>query len=230
MTRWRLCLSIVLVLLIGLPALMPFIDLVQHPVAWRAWEESHRLFRLAGNTMLLVVGTLLIALPAGIALAALLYRTDLPWRRLLRRLMLLALFIPLPLVASGWQAALGSGGWLATTIWNAPFPRPLLVTDPDNPYLPWGQGLAAVWIHAMAALPWVVLLCGQAFCWIERELEDNALLDASACRVFLRVTLVRSRPTIVLAALWIAAQVATEITVTNMMQVRTYAEEVYVQM
>jgi iron(III) transport system permease protein len=230
MARWRFSLGIVLIFIVAFPALMPLVELLQHPVAWRAWEEAPRLGRLAGNTLLLIAGTWMVAMPAGIWLAALLYRTDLPGRRLLRRLMVLALFIPLPLVASGWQAALGSSGWMSLAVWNASFPRPLLVTDPDNPWQPWGQGFAAIWIHALAGLPWVVLLCGQAFRWVERELEEDALLVAPGWRVFLHVTLVRSRATIILAALWLVAQVATEITVTNMMQVRTYAEEVYVQM
>jgi len=229
MRWWRVGVVIVLVFLIAMPACMPFVELAHHPVAWRAWEEWPRLWRLAGNTLLLIGGTLALTMPAGILLAAFLYRTDLPGHRALRRLMLLALFIPLPLVASGWQAAFGSGGWLSLAFWNRPFPRPLLVTDPDNPFQPWGQGFAAIWIDALAGLPWVVFLCGQAFRWVERELEEDALLVAPGWRVFLRVTLVRARATILLAALWVAAQVATEITVTNMVQVRTYAEEVYVQ-
>ena len=50
--------------------------------------------------------------PLGTAAAVLLYRTDLPFRRTFRFLTILALFVPLPLFASGWQAVLGSTGWL----------------------------------------------------------------------------------------------------------------------
>ncbi len=230
MTRWRLALAVLLVLLIGVPAVMPLVELARHPIAWRAWQDADRLVRLAGNTVLLVGFTLLIVMPVAVLLAALLYRTDLPGRGVLRRLMILALFIPLPLVTSSWQTAFGSGGWLPVDFWNEGFPNPLRVIAPDNAYMIWGQGFAAVWIHAMAGLPWAVLLCGLGFRWVERELEEDALTVASPWRVFSHVTLRRAQATVLLAALWVALQASSEITVTNMMQVRTYAEEVYVQM
>ena len=44
------------------------------------------------------------------------------------------------------------------------------------------------------------------------------------------VTLRRSAAAIGAAALWVGLQTATEITITDVMQVRTYAEEVYTQM
>jgi iron(III) transport system permease protein len=65
---------------------------------------------------------------------------------------------------------------------------------------------------------------------VERELEEEALLDAGPWRVLWHVTLARSRPALAAAALWIALQSAGEITVTDMMQVRTFAEEVYTQL
>jgi iron(III) transport system permease protein len=230
MTRWRVAVAAVLVLLIGVPLAMPFVDLIASPGAWRAWAEGGRLLLLARNTLLLVGGTLLFVMPAGVAGAFLLYRSDLPGQRALRFLTVLTLFVPLPLFASGWQAALGSGGWLPVALWNTP-----LLPDPAPPmvppsWTPWGQGLvAAVWVHAVAALPWVVLLVGQGLCWVERELEEDALLAAGPWRVFFAVTLRRSLAAVGAAALWVALQTGTEVTVTDTMQVRTFAEEVYTQ-
>src|SRR5262249_59338530 len=112
MTRWRLAFGTFLLLALGVPLALPFLALLRRPEAWGAWSEADRLLLLVRNTAGLVAGTLALALPAGIAAAVLLYRTDLPFRRPLRRLALVALFVPLPLFASGWQAALGSGGWL----------------------------------------------------------------------------------------------------------------------
>jgi iron(III) transport system permease protein len=51
-----------------------------------------------------------------------------------------------------------------------------------------------------------------------------------AWRVFLGVTLVRALAAIGAAALWVALLTATEITITDVMQVRTFAEEVYTQL
>jgi iron(III) transport system permease protein len=170
-------------------------------------------------------------LPAGVTAAVLLYRTDLPGRGAFRLLALLTLFVPLPLFASGWQAVLGSGGWLPLPLWNAARPSESAFTSGGSSWTPWGQGVgSAVWIHAMAGLPWVILLCGVGLRSVERSLEEDALTAAPAWRVLLRVSLPRAGASVAAAALWVALQAATEITVTDVMQVRTFAEEVYTQL
>ncbi len=230
MTRWRLAVASLLLLFFAVPLVLPFTELLTHVGGWAAWHEGPRLTLLAGNTLRLAGGTLALALPAGILGAVLLYRTDLPFRRLLRYFTILALFVPLPLVASAWQATLGTGGWVPVALWSAPPPG-----DPDIPvtgmaWKAWPRGIgAAVWVHALAALPWVILLVGQGLCWVERELEEDALLAAGPWRVFWRVTWPRGAASIWAAGLWVVLLVVTEITVTDLMQVRTFAEEVYTQ-
>ncbi|MFN4260085.1 MAG: ABC transporter permease [Gemmataceae bacterium] len=228
---WRATLASGLLLLVGVPLLLPFADLLKHPSSWEVWREQARLLELAANTALLVTGTLFLVLPCGVVAAVLFYRTDLPGRVLLRTLTLLTLFIPLPLFASAWQAALEPLGW---------FPVPAWTGSPANVFeeIPvgltgtlWLQGIgAAVWIHAMAGLPWVIWLVGQGLCWVERDLEEAALLDAAPLRVLWHVTLPRSGAALFAAGLWVTLQTANEITVTDMVFLRTFAEEVYVQM
>jgi iron(III) transport system permease protein len=217
MTRWRLALTVLFLLLVGGPLLVPLVELLRNPEGWLALAETERLLALARNTCLLVAGTLLAALPLGVGIAVLLYRTDVPGRRFFRGLVVLSLFIPLPVLAAGWQAALGSGGWLPVALWRSP----------DQP---WAQGMGpAIWIHTAVALPWVVLLVGQGLCWVERELEEEGLLLVGPWQVLWRVTLPRCRACLAAAALWVAVQTAAEITVTSLMNVRTFAEEVFVQ-
>src|SRR5581483_6759689 len=227
---WRLVVLALLVVLIGLPLVAPFRDALAYPGAWHVWDETGRLLGLARNTILLVAGTLALALPAGVVGALLLYRTDLPFRGLFRFVALLTLFVPLPLFASGWQAALGSGGWLPATFWSHPIPSDPDVSPTGLVWKTWGRGLsAALWIHTIAALPWVVLLVGQGLRWVERDLEEEALTFAGPWRVLWHVTLRRSLAAVGGAALWVTLQTATEITVTDMFQVRTFGEEVYTQ-
>jgi iron(III) transport system permease protein len=126
MTYWRLAVLILLFALVALPAAMPFLGLLGRSEGWQVWSEAQRLRSLASNTLALVGGTLALALPAGIVAAVLLYRTDLPIRRGLRFLTVLTLFVPLPLFASAWQAALGTGGWLPVALWSTAPPG-----DPD---------------------------------------------------------------------------------------------------
>jgi iron(III) transport system permease protein len=216
---------------IGVPLAVPFVDLLQHPDAWRAWQETDRLASLAGNTLCLILGTLVLALPAGTLGAILLFRTDLPGRKTFRFLTILALFVPMPLLVTAWQSAVGAGGWLPIGQWVQ-----VPSDDPDfspmgTVWKPWVQGLlAAIWIHAVAGLPWVILIVGLGLRWVERELEEDALMSAGPWRVLLHVTLPRCRTAIGAAGLWVALQTAAEISVTDMMQVRTFAEEVYTQL
>lgn len=230
MSGWRVAVLALLVLLIGLPLVAPFRDALAYPGAWHVWDETGRLLGLARNTILLVAGTLGLALPVGVVGALLLYRTDLPLRGLFRFVALLTLFVPLPLFASGWQAALGSGGWLPATFWSHPIPSDPDVSPTGLIWKTWGRGLnAALWIHTIAAVRWVVLLVGQGLRWVERDLEEDALTFAGPWRVLWNVTLRRSLAAIGGAALWVMLQTATEITVTDMFQVRTFGEEVYTQ-
>jgi iron(III) transport system permease protein len=230
-TRWRLAVAAVLLLLVGLPLGLPLAAYLANLDSWRAWADTDRMLGLARNTFQLVAGTLALSLPLGVTGAALLYRTDLPGRRFFRFLTVLTLFVPLPLFTSGWQTVLGSGGWLPSALWNPPRAGDPGITAPTgNVWTPWGQGIgSAVWVHALAGLPWVVLLVGQGLCWVERELEEDHLLAEPAWRVLLRVSLPRSAAAVAAAALWVALQTAGEITVTDVMQVRTFAEEVYAQ-
>jgi iron(III) transport system permease protein len=207
--RWRGVALVLLFTLVAAPLAVPFLDHL---------TRQDRLFLLAGNTLLLILGTLLLAVPVGVVAAVLLYRTDLPCRKVFHFLTVLTLFVPLPLVTTAWQAALGSEGWLN---W------PLLGPQSDRP---WAEGYGpAIWIHSQVALPWVILIVGLGLQWVEPDLEEDALLAAGPWTVLWRVTLPRSLGAIAAAAVWVAVQVSTELTVADLMLVRTFAEEVYAE-
>ena len=230
MRAWRLMTTMVWLLLLGLPLTAIAVELASAPVAWRTWSESVRLLSLAKNTALLVAGALAVSIPLGVVTALLLTRSDLPGQRAVRGLIVLCLFIPLPVLASAWQSALGAGGWLPMPSWRTVAPD-----DPDYSasgisWKPWAQGLpAAIWVHALAALPWVIWLSSRGFAWVESHLEEDALVNGGLRAALRHVTLPRAAPVIGAAALWVGVQTAGEITVTDMMQVRTFAEEVYTQ-
>jgi iron(III) transport system permease protein len=87
-----------------------------------------------------------------------------------------------------------------------------------------------VFLHSIAGLPWVVLIVGRGLRAVERSLEEDALLLMPGWLVLFRVTLPRASASILAAGLCVALQTAGEITITDLMQVRTYAEEVYTQL
>ena len=155
----------------------------------------------------------------GTAVAWMLLRSDLPGRKTGVSIIVVLLFLPLYLQASAWQAGFGQEGWYST---SAPRTR--------GGGEPWLAGWnAAVWVHTLAAIPWVVLFAGLGLRTVEAALEEQALLDGTPWQVFYRVTLPACWPALGLAAVWVAMSTAGDMTVTSIFSVRTYAEEVFNQ-
>ncbi len=170
------------------------------------------------HTAGLVGGVLALALPLGVLLALAIVKTDVPGRRAAGVLLAVMVLVPLYLVAGAWDAGFGIQGWHT------------LATNPHLAHEPWLTGWrAAVWVHALAAVPWVVLIVGAGLYAVEAEVEEDAATCGPAWRVLMCVTLRRAGAAVVIAGLWTAVVVSGEISVTDLFQVRTFAEEVYTQ-
>ena len=168
----------------------------------------------ARNSLMLAGAAAAIALPLATMLALLLVRTDAPGRGLAAPLLLALLLVPLYLQAAAWDAGFGKLGWYTAA--SGSLADPLLIN--------WR---AAIWIHAMAALPWATLIVAVGLQLVEPALEEEALLDGSAWSVFLRVTLPRALAAVGVAALWVMVSTAGEMTVTNIYLIPNFAELLY---
>lgn len=177
-----------------------------------ALAVNERTRSLAANTLFLAGTTCAISLPLGALLGWLLTRTDMPGRKTALLILAATLFVPMHLQAAAWQAGFGMQGWYTLIFTSLP------------PLEGWP---AVVWIHGVAALPWATLIVGAGLCLVERELEEQGLLDGSPGQLLFRVTLPAALPAIGVAALWVTILSAGEIAVTDLFSVRTYAEEVY---
>ncbi|HZZ80092.1 MAG TPA: hypothetical protein VFE62_16380 [Gemmataceae bacterium] len=218
MSVCRVAYAFGLVLFLLAPLALPFREVVQ-PEAWR-WssDDVARITALAANTLGLAAGTVACATPLGLGLAVLLFRTAFLGRRFLLFLLALMLFVPLPVLVSSWQGFFGPDGFLPSAFWHNAAGRP------------WVSGLgAAIWIHTMWAVPWIAFIVGVGLTWVEPELEEEAAQSIGPWRVLLGVTLPRVRASIVAAAVFVALQTAGEVSVTEMMQVGTLAEETRAQ-
>lgn len=180
--------------------------------------STARLRGLFLNTALFAGGTLAICVPLGTLLGLVVAKIDLPGRRALVWLLAGLLFVPLYVQAAGWQTVLGAGGWLAHWMRGDGY---------ANPWLAGWRG--ALWVQGMAGVPWVALAVAASLNTVERKLEEESLLDAAPWRVLWRVSLPRAGGGVLAAAAWIAVVASTEIAVTDLYQVRTFAEEVYTQ-
>lgn len=218
MNVWRIAFALGLLTLVGVPVAAPFSAVVS-PATW-VWtaEDGNRLLHLSSNTLVLVFGTAMVAVPIGLTLAVLLFRSEFFGRRCLLAILAVTLFIPLPVIVSSWQAALGTGGWLPLEWWR---------TTADRP---WATGMfPAIWVHALASVPWVAIITGVGLVWVEPEWEEESRQVLSPLRVLIQVTLWRARASILAAFLFVILQTAGEISVTDMMLVSTFAEEAYTQ-
>ncbi len=212
MTSLRIAAMFVLFTLAVVPLSLPFLELLR-PEAW-IWSDAdfYRLARLSGNTLALSVTTAIFTLPVGIALAVVVFRTSIACRRTITGILAFLPFLPLPILIASWQ------GLLDIDLRRFAMERPLSVGFP-----------AAIWIQALASLPWVVLLVGVGLTWIEPEVEEEAAQIVGPWRVLSFVTLPRARVSIFAAGLFIVLQSAGEIAITDMCQVATLADEAHTQ-
>lgn len=188
--------------------------LVALALAVIALAREPRALGLAWTTLRISLAVVAVSLPAGVVLAILLARTRLPGRSAFYLAWCVLLFLPLYLQTSAWDAGFGQQGWYSL--------------ERGELTHPWLAGeRAVVWIHGLAAIPWVMLIVGQGLRQVNPDLEEVALLDASPGWVLATVTLRQALPSVLAAAIVVGVLTAGEMSVTDVYRVRTYAEELY---
>jgi len=171
--------------------------------------------RLTVATSLYALGVFAMTLPPAIATSLLLFRTNLIGRGLLVSPLVVWLFTPIYVHIAGWRDLLGPQGW-----WELPSPL-----DPSANLIDGWTGL--LWLHGLAAFPWVVLITGMAFTRIGAGQEDDARLEITPLRVLTKVTLRQNWDAVLVAAAWIFVTVFGEMSIASVCNVRTYAEVVF---
>lgn len=154
------------------------------------------------------------SMPLGTLAALALSRTNLRYRRWTSGLLGLLLLMPAYLQISGWDAAMGLQGWMSQW-W------PHRATGLLNGWT------GAVFIQTVVNLPWVVVLVSGSLAGLSPELEELASLGRSNPEVLWHVTLPQLAPSLRAIGLFIWIATSCEITVTDVFQIRTFAEEVY---
>lgn len=178
------------------------------PGAFAVWLDFPRLALLLADTLLLSALAFAFAFPIALVLAVLLERTDLPGRGLCLWLLLPMLAMPAEVTATLWQNLLT-----------------MLI-----PGEVWVRGmLPAAWIHAMIALPWVTGCLCLGLRSVGPEIEQEGLLHLSPWAVLLRLSWRASAPFPRVALVLVLLQTMGEIAVSDQMNVRTFAGEVYTQ-
>jgi ABC-type Fe3+ transport system permease subunit len=210
---WQWAALVVLVPLIGLPVVMPLVELIQRPGAWNIWAEWDRLRELAIHTLTVSLASGMLALALGAPCAVLLARTKLRYRTSWTILLSLSLFIPLPMLLSGWYLVLQTLGAPLAALWTVE-----------------ARWTGTVLMHALLSLPWVIIILSVGLLWVEPSLEEEMQLYAPPWRVFKVVVLPHCRPYVGMAFLIACWPTWHEISVTDYFKIQTLAEEVYLQL
>ncbi len=172
-------------------------------------SDGPSLFR----TLVLGISAACIAIPFGVSLNWMMQHAG--WLgRLATMSTIMLLFFPLFLHVSLWDAAFGKLGWLTSTRGEVLKP---IVTG-------W---TAAIWIHGIAAAPQVALIYWLGSLTGTAAHEEQASLDASPLSVLLHVKLMRAASLSLLAMAWVVVACSREIAVTDIYQIGTLAEQVY---
>lgn len=169
-----------------------------------AFADGARIRMLAWNTIRVMAGAAGLALAPGLPLGFLIFRTDLPMREWLGVGCVVGACVPLYVVATSWMALFGMHAWLSNV---------------------WG----AAWITGVAMLPLATLLAGAFFLASDRDLEELALLERGWPGLIIYAVL---RPAMLALAAGIAVIMVLsvwDITVTDILVIRTFGEEVYTQ-
>ena len=169
---------------------------------------------LLGRSTLLGAGTSLLATSIGAPLGLLLARADLPFKRMLRILLVIPLVVPPYVLALAWILITGSTGFIANWL---------------------GSDLLSAWTYSLGGAiivlgtsfyPLSMLATEAAARRVNGRVEEAALLVAMPGRVLWRISLPLIAPTVAAAALIIFVLALAEFGVPGLLRVRVFTTEV----
>lgn len=166
---------------------------------------------LLGNSLLVTGGSALISVVLGGLIGWILGWTQIRGRRYWLTLLLVWMATPLIIQLSAWDALWGRLSWASALM--------------DVRYSRWFDGmLAVILVHGFSNIPWVALLLVMGKRWGSTNLEQDSLMSQGPLRTLWTVTLPRQLRWLVLAGLIVGVRVFEQFEVTDVYQVRTWAE------
>ena len=168
------------------------------------------------NTIVFAGSVASVSLLGGFTVAVFIHRSHHFARQLVIGMIMWLLFAPAYLQVAGWLAGFGQQG--IVTRWM--FPNELAAILAGWP--------GAIWMQSIIGLPWATLIVCLGMSSIPAELKDHNVLDGKAQAVLWQIELRFLRPSLIGAWTWVFVTAASDISVTDVFQIPTFAEEVYV--
>lgn len=143
------------------------------------------------NSLILATGSGIISIIIGVPLAWLIARTNMPWRGLIRALLLVAFSIPTFLGGIAWiLLAAPTSGWLNRVFVGLTGAE----KGPFDIHTMWG----AIFVVGLYSFQYVFLMVSSALEFISSELEDAAtVLGAGTLQTTIKITLPLVMPSII---------------------------------
>jgi iron(III) transport system permease protein len=211
-------------LFVAVPLVYIFIRaLGAEPEAWQRLLQT-RLWKLLGNTLLLVLAVTSGALLTGVSMAWLTERTDLPGKRIFRWMLAMPLAIPAYIGGIVHLALLRPrGGYIPQLLENI-FGQPLFTPSPLGF---WG----AAFILTLFTYPYVYLLSAAAFRSLHASLEEAArTFGRTPFQTLFQVTLPALRPGLAAGALLVALDILAEYGTVALLRYETFSSAIFVQL
>lgn len=199
-----LALALLGFVIVGLPLISLIWELAQDPDSFRVWIESRRILQTARNSALYGFGAVAIALPVACIVAFSIFRASPLAQRAIYFAVILSLLIPSPVWVAAWRPSLT---WLKL----------------DHGLVP------ATILQALVLLPWIVFPILVAQLCLPRQLTNDAIVAGGKQTLLRYVWVPAHRDVFIAIILFGFIQSFQEITITNLFQINTFAEEVYIQ-
>jgi iron(III) transport system permease protein len=211
-------------LFVAIPLVYIFIRAIgAEPEAWQRLSQT-RIWKLLGNTLLLVVAVTSGALFTGVSMAWLTERTDLPGRKILRWMLAMPLAVPAYIGGIVHLALLRPRGGIVPQFLENLFGQPVPTPSPIGF---WG----AAFILTLFTFPYVYLLSGAAFRSLHASLEESSrILGRTPIQTLFQVTLPALRPGLLAGALLVALDILAEYGTVALLRYETFSSAIFVQL
>ncbi len=191
-----------------------------------AWERllQTRIWKLLGNTLLLVAAVTGGALLTGASMAWLTERTDLPGKKIFRWMLAMPLAIPAYIGGIVHLAMLRPRGGMIPRALESIFGEPIATPSPLGF---WG----AAFILTLFTYPYVYLLSGAAFRSLHASLEEAArTFGRTPLQTLFHVTLPALRPGLTAGALLVALDILAEYGTVALLRYETFSSAIFIQL
>lgn len=191
-----------------------------------SWQRllQTRIWKLLGNTLLLVVAVTSGTLVTGVSMAWLTERTDLPGRKIFRWMLVMPLAIPAYIGGIVYLALLRPrGGYIPQALENI-FGQSVFTPSPLGFF-------GAAFILTLFTYPYVYLLSGAAFRSLHASLEEAArTFGRTPFQTLFQVTLPALRPGLAAGALLVALDILAEYGTVALLRYETFSSAIFVQL